>query len=113
MNGEHLKFIIPSFRFTGLIENQTVPIGNGISHLFNSLHIASIYGRCGLSSNVGNLSLPTTASSSACARFCTCGKRTSARKREVIEDIVLIVGVDKKSAGVSEKHAQSLSQLER
>jgi hypothetical protein len=47
-----------------------------------------MYGMRGPSSNVGSLSLPITRSSSACARLCTCGKRTSARKREYIDDTV-------------------------
>jgi ribosomal protein S9 len=55
-----------------------------------------MYGRRGLSSNVGSLSLPITRSSSACARLCTCGKRTSARKREYIDDTVSKVRVSKR-----------------
>jgi len=55
-----------------------------------------MYGRRGLSSKIGNLSLPIIRSSSACARRCTCGKRTRTRKREVIEDAVLVIGVSKK-----------------
>ena len=47
---------------------------------------------------MGNRSLPITRSSSACARLCTFGKRTRARKSEFIEDMVLIVGVGKKHA---------------
>jgi hypothetical protein len=65
-----------------------IPMGVTISHLITSLQKASMYGRRGLSSNVGNRSLPTTTSSSACARFWACGNRTRARKREVIEDMV-------------------------
>ena len=76
-------------------------MGVTIFHLINSLHRASMYGRRGLSSKVGNRSLPTTTSSSACARLCTCGKRTRARKRELIEDTVFIVGVRKKPAEIS------------
>lgn len=72
-----------------------VPVGVTIFHLMSSLHTASIYGRRGLSSKVGNLSLPVTTSSSTCARICTCGKRTRARKREYIADTVLNVTVSK------------------
>jgi hypothetical protein len=72
-------------------------MGATISHLITSLQKASMYGRRGLSSNVGNRSLPTTTSSSACARFCACGKRTRARKREVIEDIVSMIDVRKRT----------------
>jgi hypothetical protein len=73
-----------------------VPIGVTIVHLINSLHNASMYGRRGLSSKVGNRSLPITISSSACARLCTSGKRTRARKKEYIDDTVLNVRVSKK-----------------
>ncbi len=71
-------------------------MGVTICHLINSLHNASMYGRLDQSSNVGKRSLPITASSSACARLCTCGKRARARKREVIEDTVSIVGLVRK-----------------
>ena len=64
------------------------PIGVTICHLNNSLLIASMYGRRGLSSYVGSLSLEMTESSSACARCCTSGKRMSARKSEDIEETV-------------------------
>jgi hypothetical protein len=77
---------------------EIVPMGVAICHLNNSLHKASMYGRRGLSSNVGNRSLLITASSSACARLCTCGKRTKARKKEYNDDTVLTVGVSKKEA---------------
>ncbi len=56
-----------------------------------------MYGRRGQSSNAGNRSLPTTTSSSACARFRACGKSTRARKREVIEDIVSVIEVSKRT----------------
>lgn len=88
-------------------------MGVTICHLINSLHSASTYGRHGLSSNVGNRSLPITISSSACARLCTCGKRTRAKKREVIEVTVLIVGVSERHAGISrfKKYSQCLNRL--
>ena len=71
-----------------------------------------MYGRRGLSSNVGNRSLPTTTSSSACVRLCACGKRTRTRKREVIEDTVSIIKVSKRTERRNiEKHAQCLSRL--
>jgi hypothetical protein len=57
-----------------------------------------MYGRHGLSSNVGNRSLPITISSSACARLCTCGNRTRARKSEYIVDTVLNVRASEKYA---------------
>ena len=47
------------------------PMGVITCHLSTSLHMASIYGRRGLSSNVGNRALPTTALSSACTLFYT------------------------------------------
>jgi hypothetical protein len=53
-----------------------------------------------MSSNVGNRSLPITTSSSACARLCTCGNRTRARKREDIDDTLLNVSVSKKRVEV-------------
>ena len=87
-----------------------VPMGVTIFHLINSLHRASIYGRRGLSSNVGSRSLPTTRSSSACARLCTSGKSTSARKRELIEDTVFVVGVGKKFAEISRYTVRTVSK---
>jgi hypothetical protein len=98
MNGEDLEVIDLSFRFTGIEKLRIVPMGVAIFHLINSLHKASMYGRRGLSSNVGNRSLPITTSSSACARLCTCGKRTRARKREYIADTVSNVRVSKNPA---------------
>ena len=67
---------------------KVTPIGVTICHRSNSLLIASIYGRRGLSSYVGSLSLEMTESSSACARFCTSGKRTRAKKSAVIKETV-------------------------
>ena len=60
-----------------------------------------MYGRCGLSSNEGNRSLPITASSSACARLCTCGKRTRARTKEYIADTVSKVKVSKEACVIN------------
>jgi hypothetical protein len=54
-----------------------------------------MYGRRGLSSNVGKRSLPITSSSSACARLCTFGNKTRARKKEYIDDTVLNVKVSR------------------
>src|SRR5260370_16942212 len=74
---------------------RMVPIGVTICHLINSLHSASTYGRRGLSSKVGNRSLPITISSSPCARVCPSGKRTRARKKEYIHNTVLNLRVIK------------------
>jgi hypothetical protein len=88
------SFVIPAFESHRRL--RIVPVGVTICHLINSLHNASMYGRRGLSSNVGSRSLPTTTSSSACARLCTCGKSARARKKEVIEDTALIIILSKK-----------------
>src|SRR6266436_1341132 len=95
--------VIPNYGTHG--RPQIAPIGATMNHLINSLHKASMYGRRGLSSNVGNRSLPITRSSSPCARLCTCGKRTRARKSEIIEDAVSIIDVSKKMRDYGETHS--------
>jgi hypothetical protein len=88
-NEKHLKShhsVIPVYGAYAKL--RIVPMGVVICHLINSLHKASMYGRRGLSSNVGSRSLPITTSSSFCARLWTCGKRTRARKRKDIDDTV-------------------------
>jgi hypothetical protein len=91
---------------------RTVPSGVTTCHLINSLHNASMYGRRGLSLNVGSRSLPTTISSSACARLCTCGKSVRARKKEIIENAVFIIVLSIKCMGLQE-HARCLNRLKR
>lgn len=49
---------------------------------------ALMYGSCSRSASVGSLSVPMTASSSRCARFCTSGWSVIARKKVVIADTV-------------------------
>ena len=71
-----------------------------------------MYGRRGRSSNVGSRSLPTTTSSSACARLCTSGKSVRARKKKFIEDMVFII-VFSKNAREYKIYARCLNRLRR
>jgi hypothetical protein len=106
------SFVIPVFKSHRRL--RIVPIGVTINHLINSLHNASMYGRRDRSPNVGSRSLPTTTSSSACARFCTCGKSASARKKEFTEDKVFIIVLSKKRTGLYyKKYARCLNRLRR
>ena len=72
-------------------------------HLDTSLHTASMYGRQGLSSNVGNRSLPTTASSSALVSALV--GEGQEQERDHRDGLNLIVGVSKKSAGFARTSA--------
>ena len=106
-----LSFVIPVFDTRRRL--RIVPIGVTICHLINSLHNATTYGRRGLSLNMGNRSLPTTTSSSACARLCTCGKSTRAIKKKVIEEMDFVTGLNKEKYGVKRKYVRCLSRLRR
>ena len=65
-----------------------IPSGVGGWKRSDSLMVASRYGSEARSSNVGNRLRPTTASSSACTRFCTSGKSTIVRRNVVMLDVV-------------------------
>lgn len=58
------------------------PVGTAACHRKTSRTRALMYGRWGRSSKVGSLSLPTTASISACAALVTSGWRVRPKKSE-------------------------------
>ena len=65
-----------------------IPRGVGGWKRNDSLMVASRYGSEARSSNVGNRLRPTTASSSACTRFCTSGNSTIVRRNVAMLDVV-------------------------
>lgn len=76
---------MPWFRKLGLM---VAPRGAGGCHLNVSCKIASTYGKDDLSSNSGNLSVPTMASISAWARFQMRGFLTIASVNVIIDELV-------------------------
>lgn len=66
--------------------------GTGTVHLKVSIYIASTYGNDARSANVGSRSVPTTASISSCAFFCTSGYCVITRRKLVRAAIVFYPG---------------------